>query len=130
VDEPATDPLDELLRSLTKVARTRFAPDQGLFAALFVADALRSGGLDASELRLITSQLELRRELAPPTLEKSWAKRYGDRPATSFTHQLLAVGERFVDPLIGALRSGEDGLYRGALPSFYGPWKARPIYRD
>ena len=123
--------LIDLLKQLAEVASKRNDYNQGLLAAVFVADALKAGGFPSAKLKLGTTELKVEKKFAGEKLLKIWANSFGDRDSGKLTHHVLLIETIIVDPVIAQLRHNEKlGLYLEGPPSFYGPIKVQAIYNN
>jgi len=123
------DDMTLLLRDLMVLARSKYGPSDGLLAAIFVADALKAGGVAKALLRLGKVELVIPKERAAERCLKRWSFLFGDKTEGSLTHHVLLFGERIVDPVLPDLVAGADGLDLHPA-ELYGAIEEHPIYRD
>lgn len=123
--------LIDLIKQLIDVTSNRNDYNQGLLAAVFIADALKAGGFPSNRLKLGATQISLDKDLAGEKLQKIWQNTFGKKQSGVLTHHVLLIDTMIVDPVISTLRNNEKlGLYLEGPPSFYGPITVQAIYKN
>ncbi|MDF1666717.1 MAG: hypothetical protein P1V97_33515 [Planctomycetota bacterium] len=123
--------LIDLIKQLMDVASKRNGYNQGLLAAVFVADALKAGGFPAAKMKLGTTKISLKKNLAGEKLQSIWLNSFGEKDTGVLTHHVLLIETMIVDPVISSLRNDEKlGLYLEGPPAFYGPITVQAIYNN
>lgn len=124
-----TPELRELIALLIELAAKKYGPKDGILAVVFLADALRSGGVEPARLAMGVTQIQLERRAAGDKLRALWERDFGLKDRAELTHQVLFLDAILIDPVIGHLRLGEDGYYPAEPPAFYGPFTRKAIYQ-
>jgi hypothetical protein len=123
--------LIDLIKQLIGVASQRHGYNQGLLASIFVADALRAGGIDKARLKLGVTEIKLEKGKVGESLSKVWPNAFEDRQKGALTHHVLLFDTAIIDPVIQTLWKDQVvGLYLDGPPPFYGPIRAQNIYQN
>jgi hypothetical protein len=122
--------LVELVTQLLKASSKKsFGYNQGLLAAIFIADALKAGGVDKSRLKLGTMKITVYKNKAGEKLSQVWPSAFGESRKGLLPHHVLLLDAFIVDPVISALNKEETlGIYEQGPPAFYGPITSQAIY--
>jgi hypothetical protein len=123
----------EFLEALAETCGQKFRFDQGLLAAVFLADALRSGGVDKSALALGLTDIQVRRETAGEVLASAWRARYGERDQATLQHHVLIAkldATYIIDPVIKQLNRNAPLVMVNATAEHYGLIEEQAIYQS
>lgn len=124
-----TPELRELVALLTDLAAKKYGPKDGILAVVFLADALRSGGVEPARLQMGVTKIQVERRAAGDRLRATWDKDFGLRERAELVHQVLFLDDILIDPVIRHLRIDEGGYYPEAAPAFYGAIARQAIYQ-
>lgn len=128
-----TDPQPELIQlvqTLFELIPKKFGLEDGLLASIFIADALKAGGIDKARFQLAATELTVPKLEASKAALKLWRDKQGGAEVMTMSHNFLKLDDWSIDPVINQILPAESGIYQqGQVPACYGPISSQAIYR-